>query len=67
MPWIDTHRSDFVRALENFWNGWGAQREDLCFIACGSSTSWMVDKIVMNQGGLHNRMTPDIPTPIHIA
>ena len=35
MPWIDTHRSDFVRALENFWNGWGAQRNDLCFIACG--------------------------------
>lgn len=60
MPWIDTHRSDFVRALENFWNGWGAQRNDLCFIACGSSTSWMVDKIVMNQGGLHNRMTRQI-------
>ena len=29
-------------------------------IACGSATSWMVDKIVENQGGLHNRVTSRI-------
>ena len=42
MPWIDTQKSDFVSALENFWNGWAARRSDIVFIASGSATSWMV-------------------------
>ena len=35
MPWIDTQKSDFVAALENFWNGWAARRSDIVFIASG--------------------------------
>ena len=57
MPWIDTHKSDFVTALEAFWNSWAALRDDIVFIACGSATSWMNNKLVENQGGLHNRIT----------
>lgn len=60
MPWIDTPRSSFVDALEYFWNGWATQRNDILFIACGSATSWMVNKLVKNQGGLHNRVTEQI-------
>lgn len=60
MPWIDTHKSSFVAALEYFWNSWAAQRTDILFIACGSATSWMVDKLIENQGGLHNRITAQI-------
>lgn len=60
MPWIDTQHSDFVTALEDFWNSWAALRRDICFIACGSASSWMVDKLVENQGGLHNRITSRI-------
>lgn len=60
MPWIDTPRSAFVDALEYFWNGWAAQRNDIIFIACGSATSWMVNKLIKNQGGLHNRITEQI-------
>lgn len=60
MPWIDTKGSEFVSALEDFWNTWAALRDDICFIACGSATSWMVDKLVENQGGLHNRITSRI-------
>ena len=29
MPWLDTPRSNFVSALENFWNGWAARRKDV--------------------------------------
>ncbi len=57
MPWIDTQRSDFVDALENFWNGWANRRYDIVFIASGSATSWMADNLHENQGGLHNRIT----------
>lgn len=60
MPWIDTPRSSFVEALEYFWNAWAAQRNDILFIACGSATSWMVNKLVRNKGGLHNRITEQI-------
>ena len=57
MPWIDTLRSDFVSALENFWNGWANRRHDIVLVASGSATSWMADKLIENQGGLHNRIT----------
>lgn len=60
MPWIDTMKSDFVDALENFWNSWAARRDDILFIASGSATSWMVDKLIENQGGLHARITSSI-------
>lgn len=60
MPWIDTPQSEFVDALETFWNGWAARRRDILFVASGSSTSWMMDKIVENQGGLHGRITNNI-------
>ena len=60
MPWIDTPHSSFVEALEYFWNAWAAQRNDILFIACGSATSWMVNKPIKNPGGLHNRITEQI-------
>lgn len=60
MPWIDTPKSEFVEALECFWNGWGARRHDIVFIASGSASSWMMDKLVENPGGLHARITSNI-------
>ena len=60
MPWIDRKNSDFVQALEGFWNGWANLRDDIVFIACGSATSWMVNNLVENKGGLHNRITCQI-------
>ena len=60
MPWIDTARSEFVIALENFWNGWAAHRHDILLVASGSATSWMVDKLINNPGGLHNRINTRI-------
>lgn len=60
MPWIDTPKSEFVEALEAFWNGWGARRNDIVFIASGSASSWMMDKLVENPGGLHARITNNI-------
>lgn len=57
MPWIDTQGSEFVDALEYFWSSWVQNRDDIVFIACGSATSWMKDRLEDNQGGLHNRIT----------
>lgn len=60
MPWMDTPRSKFVTALEFFWNGWASLREDILLIVCGSATSWIINKIFRNHGGLHNRVTHQI-------
>lgn len=60
MPWIDTPKSDFVESLEAFWNAWGARRQDIMLVASGSASSWMMDKLVDNPGGLHARITNNI-------
>lgn len=57
LPWMDTPRSGFLMALESFWNGWGNARHNLCFVVCGSATSWMLDNIINNKGGLYGRLT----------
>lgn len=60
MPWMDTAKSNFISALEHFWNGWVSMRTDIILIVCGSSTSWIIKKLINNYGGLHNRLTRQI-------
>jgi AAA+ ATPase superfamily predicted ATPase len=57
LPWLDTRKSEFIQALEHFWNGWASDRTDILLIVCGSSASWMINKLINNKGGLHNRIT----------
>ena len=57
MPWLDTPKAGFVNAIEFFWNGWASGRNDVLLIVCGSATSWIVNKLFKNHGGLHNRVT----------
>ncbi len=57
LPWLDTPRSNFIQALENFWNSFVTDRHDIVLVVCGSATSWMADKLINNHGGLHNRIT----------
>ncbi|MDO5320232.1 MAG: ATP-binding protein [bacterium] len=57
LPWMDTAKSNFVSALDHFWNGWCSFRKDIVLVVCGSATSWIVGKILKNRGGLHNRLT----------
>lgn len=57
LPWMDTPRSNFVSSLEHFWNGYASARKDILLIICGSATSWIINNIFKNHGGLHNRVT----------
>ena len=63
LPWLDTPKSGFLRALEVFWNSWASDRQGLKLIVCGSATTWMTNKLLGDKGGLHNRVT----RPIHLA
>ena len=60
LPWMDTAKSNFVPALDHFWNGWCSFRKDIVLVVCGSATSWIVGKILKDHGGLHNRLTDQI-------
>ena len=57
LPWMDTPKSSFVRSLDHFWNAWATTRKDIILVICGSATSWIIDNVIMNYGGLHNRLT----------
>jgi AAA+ ATPase superfamily predicted ATPase len=59
-PWVDSMRSGFLPAFENFWNAYCTTRKDLIVVVCGSSASYMIKKIIRNRGGLHNRITQKI-------
>ncbi len=57
LPWLDTPNSQFIKALEHFWNSWASARKDVVLITCGSAASRMINKLINNRGGLHNRVT----------
>ncbi len=60
LPWMDTPRSKFIRALELFWNEWASNKPNVKLIVCGSATTWMTNKLLGDKGGLHNRVTRPI-------
>ena len=60
MPWMDTPKSEFLPALESFWNEWASARKDVLFIVCGSASAWIVKRLFHNRGALHNRVTARI-------
>jgi len=60
LPWLDSHKSGFLSAFSYFWNMHASQRGDILIVICGSAASWIIDKVVNNKGGLHNRITQRI-------
>ncbi|MEL6943472.1 MAG: ATP-binding protein, partial [Bacteroidota bacterium] len=60
LPWFDNQKSDFIPALEHFWNSWASARNDVLLIVCGSAASWIINKLINHRGGLHNRVTERI-------
>ena len=60
ISWLDTQKSGFLTALEHFWNGWACSKKEIMLIVCGSATSWIINNLINNRGGLYNRVTATI-------
>lgn len=60
LPWLDTQKSGFIRAIDYFWNHYASKHPEIMLIVCGSATSWMVNNLINDKGGLHNRVTREI-------
>ncbi|MFH1321843.1 MAG: ATP-binding protein [Bacteroidota bacterium] len=56
-PWLDTRKSNFLPAFDNFWNSYASKRDDIVVVICGSAASYMIKNIIKSKGGLHNRLT----------
>jgi AAA+ ATPase superfamily predicted ATPase len=56
-PWIHTPRSGFLSAFGHWWNTWASTQPMLKVVICGSAASWMIENIINNRGGLHNRVS----------
>ena len=67
-PWIQTPKSGFLASFEHFWNTWASLQKNLVVVICGSAATWMIQNIVNNKGGLHNRISRQIRLlPFHLG
>ena len=57
LPWLASHKSKFLPALDHFWNTFLSRHRQFVLIVCGSAASWMISKLIHHKGGLHNRVT----------
>ena len=70
MPWMDTPRSEFIPALEFFWNQHVSKMDHVLLIGCGSASSWIRKNLIHARGGLYNRISQRIklmPFTLHEA
>ncbi len=57
IPWMDTPRSLFLESFGWFINNIMESDANVLIVVAGSSTSWMIDNIVADSGGLYDRAT----------
>lgn len=60
LPWLDTSKSNFIKAFESFWNGYGCAKNNFMLIVCGSANSWIQNNLINSHGGLYERVTYEI-------
>ena len=61
LPALDAENSNVAGALGYFWNQWASLQENIVLIICGSATSWMITHVIDSKGGLHDRLTAELP------
>ncbi len=59
IPWLASRNSGFLQAFDYFWNSW-AVNQNIVVVICGSAASWIIENVINDTGGLHNRVTKKI-------
>jgi uncharacterized protein len=59
ISWLAGSNNEFIRAFDHFWNQYCTML-NVVVVICGSATSWMINNVYRNRGGLHNRVTSRI-------
>ncbi len=61
LPWLASKKSGFKKALDFYWNTRWSKDNRIILIVCGSAASWIIKNIINDKGGLHNRITLQLP------
>ncbi len=61
IPWMATPKSGLLEALDYYWNRHWSEDKRIKLIICGSAASWIIDHVLHDTGGLHNRVTLRLP------
>jgi len=61
IPWMATPKSGLLEALDYYWNRYWVENKKIKLIICGSAASWIIDNVLHDTGGLHNRVTLRLP------
>lgn len=58
LPWLaGPQSSEMIMELGYFWNSWADRQRNVVLVVCGSATSWMLDNVIHDYGGLYGRLT----------
>lgn len=59
-PWMASAKSSLLQTLAYYWNQYWSTNSRIKLIICGSTASWIIEHIVNNTAGLHNRTTENM-------
>ena len=57
LPWLATPKSNLISNVDYFWNTEWSRLDNVKLVICGSAAAWMIDNVINDKGGLHNRTT----------
>lgn len=61
LPWMASPRSRLLQEIDYYWNNTWAGMPNIILVLCGSSSSWIVRKIIKGKGGFYKRTTLKLP------
>ena len=60
-PWLAIRKTQLLQAVDYYWNRYWSMMANVRLVICGSAASWIIDNILNNKAGLHNRITLKLP------
>jgi predicted AAA+ superfamily ATPase len=60
-PWLAIRKKQLLQAIDYYWNRHWSMMPNIRLIICGSAASWIINNILNNKAGLHNRITLKLP------
>lgn len=60
-PWMAIRKKQLLQAVDYYWNRYWSAMPNIRLVICGSAASWIINNILNNKGGLHNRVTLKLP------
>ena len=61
LPWLSSPKSGFLSALDYLWNRHLSRTSNVFLVICGSSAHWIIKKVINDKGGLHGRLSAQMP------